>query len=124
MIETRSSIDGVQSVQDFNTRLIAALEPSGAAGELTRYITAGLHRWAVIYTHVDTGALRGAQRMEVNGLRGRVYLDPSARNPRSGQLASVYGFYEHERGGEHAFYERALDHEGDLVVEATELFFR
>jgi hypothetical protein len=74
VIETNVSITGVQSAQDINARLIAALAPSGAAGELTRYITAGLHRWAVIYTHVDTGALRGAHLQEVSGLRGRVFL--------------------------------------------------
>jgi hypothetical protein len=47
--------------------------------------------------------------MELKGLRGRIYLDPSAINPRTGQKPAVYGYYENKRGGEHAFYDRTVE---------------
>ena len=66
-------------------------------------------------THVDTGVAAGHHRMEINGLRGRVYIDPGATNPRSGQRTAVYGPYEHERGGEHAFYQQVIDQYGQDI---------
>ncbi len=122
MFDVNLSITGLQEAQNVNARLIAMMQPDSAAGEITRYVTAGLHRLAVAYTHVDTGALRASHRMELTGLSGRVYIDENAVNPRSGQLTSVYGFYEHERGGEHAFYDRAVEGAGALIDQATELF--
>ncbi|MCH8093069.1 MAG: hypothetical protein IH953_00605 [Chloroflexi bacterium] len=64
-------------------------------------------------THVDTGALRASHRMELSSkgktARARIFIDPSAANPRTGRRVAKYGFYEHARGGSHAFYGRTFD---------------
>ncbi len=116
--DVKLSITGIQEAQAANNRVIAALQPSGALGRAVQYGTAAAHRYAVGVTHVDTGALRASHRMEVTGLRGRVYIDPSARNPRSRQRTATYGPYEHDRGGEHAFYQRTIDEQGQSIEQA------
>lgn len=117
-INVRMTITGIQEAQAENNRVIASLQPSGALGRAVQYGTAAAHRAAVGMTHVDTGALRASHRMEVTGLRGRVYIDPSARNPRSRQRTETYGPYEHERGGTHAFYQRTIDEQGQSIEQA------
>ena len=124
-VQVKLGISGLQELQDENARSIAALQPGGALGQAVKHVTAGAHRYTVAITHVDTGALRASHRMEVQGLRGRIYIDPTARNPRSGQRTSVYGPFEHARGGEHAFYDRAAEESGPrLVREAQEIIER
>lgn len=113
------SIRGIQELQAYNIRAIAALRPDGATGKAIQHGTAKLHRYAVIYTHVITGSLRGSHRMaiEAKGMRGVVAIDPRTVNPRTRQKPVEYGFTEHERGGSHAFYELAVEKEGGPVLE-------
>lgn len=111
----RVTIEGLQKAQQQNQRRIAALRPTGAFGEAIQYATAELQRYAITQTHVDTGALKSSHMMEVSGLRGRIFLSPGAINPK-GQRPAVYGVYEHERGGSHAFYERTVAEYGQHVV--------
>lgn len=113
------SIEGIQEAQDDNLRAIAALRPDNALGRMVQSVTADLHRHAVSVTHVDTGSLRASHRMMIDrgGLRGTIYIDGGSRNPRSGQRPSVYGAYEHERGGTHAFYDRTVAEAGDPAVD-------
>ena len=103
------TIEGIQRLQSNNVARIASLRPSGALGQAIQWGTMIAHRYAVVITHVDTGALRAAHRMRVMGAEGRVYIDPAARNPRSGELPMVYGEIEHARGGSHAFYQRTVE---------------
>lgn len=109
------SITGLQEAQQRNLRQIAALQPRGALGEAVQWATTEAHRRAVAYTHVDTGSLRASHRIELSGVRGRVYIDPSATNPRSGTPPAEYGVYEHRRGGGHAFYDQVLDNDGQDI---------
>lgn len=109
------TITGLQEMMARNDRRIARLRSNSDLGRAIQVATAEAHRYAVAVTHVDTGSLRASHRMEVNGLRGRVYLAPEAINPRSRQKTSVYGYYEHERGGEHAFYERTVNERGPEI---------
>lgn len=111
------TIEGIQELQAANERMIAALKPAGVLGEAVRYGTTEGHRYAVAITHVDTGALRGSHRMliEGSGDRGRVFIDPGTRNPRTGQRPADYGVEEHERGGSHAFYARTESEAGDRI---------
>ena len=120
------SIEGIQEVQQRNLKRIAALQPEGAAGEATRDALVALHRYAVSITHVGKykvngafvggGSLRASHRVEVDGLEGRIYIDPAARNPRSKTRPREYGVYENARGGEHAFYDRTVDEYGPQVI--------
>jgi hypothetical protein len=100
------TIRGLQEAQAANLRRIAQLQPGGAMGHLIRQVTAFTHAEAVKVTHVDSGALRASHRMKITEVRGQVYIDPGAVNPR-GQKPVVYGPEEQARGGSHAFYTRA-----------------
>ncbi len=109
-----ANIKGIQELQNKNLKRIAALKPSGTAGRTIRYGLTRLHRYAVSITHVwkyKGGGLRASHRMGIDGLRGRIYIDPTAVNPR-GQKPAEYGPYEHARGGIHAFYDRTVEEEG------------
>lgn len=134
------TIKGLQEAQRWNVRAIAALRPAGALGRAIQWGTTQAHRFAVGFTHVDTGALRLAHRMAISngifgGTTGRVFIDPSApaierqrtkygikiirrrRVSYAGTRPAVYGPYEHERGGEHAFYRRVVDEHGREISE-------
>ena len=113
-----ATIKGIQELQNKNLKRIAALKPSGAAGRILRYGLTRLHRYAVSITHVwkyKGGGLRASHRMGMDGLRGRIYIDPTAVNPR-GQKPVEYGYWESARGGAHAFYDRTVAEEGPEVM--------
>jgi hypothetical protein len=57
--------------------------------------------------------------MEVNGLRGTVYIDDSSVNPDTGGRPAVYGVVEHACGGEYAFYERTVEEGGHNIAQAA-----
>lgn len=116
MIE--ATIKGVQEAQKKNLKAIAALSPKGV-GKALQIGSANAHRYAVSITHIDTGTLRAAHRIELNlkSARARLFIDPGATNPDSGEKAAEYGVYEHRRGGEHAFYERTEREIGDKVAD-------
>ena len=97
------SIKGLQEAQRWNLRAIAATKPTGQFGVTIRDILTQLQRYEVSITHVDTGALKASERIEIMGLSGRIYIDPSAQNPRSGVRTAIYGETEDLRGGSHAF---------------------
>lgn len=101
------TIRGLQEAQAANNRRIAEMQPTGALGAVVRNLTVFTHRQALIVSHIDTGALRASHRMEVTGVRGQVFIDPRAVNPRSRVSVSEYAKFEHDRGGGHAFYRRA-----------------
>lgn len=121
----QASIEGIQEAQKRNLMRIAALQPSGKAGEAVRDALIALHRYSVSITHVGKyqrngntvggGSLRAAQRIEVEGLAGQVYIDHAAKNPLSKTKPVEYGVYENARGGEHAFFDRTVNEEGPKV---------
>lgn len=111
-------IQGLQELQEKNLRTIAALQPSGRAGQAIKDATIAAHRYAVSITHVwwyKGGGLKASHRMEVKKNTGRIYIDPNAVNPR-GQKPSIYGPVEHARGGSHAFYERTEKEAGPQIT--------
>ena len=115
-VQARLDISGIQAAQNANARLVASVKPSGNLERAIKAMTIEAERRAVIYTHVDTGALRASHRVELAGPRGRVYIDPSSVNPRTKQKPSVYGVYERDRGGEHDFYGRVVNEASDLFA--------
>lgn len=117
------TLEGAQEVQARNLRRIANLRPEGAAGEAVRDAAVALHRHAVQITragkYVGGGALKNAHRMRVEELESMIYIDPAVVSPRRGKRKykpAIYGVYEHERGGEHAFYDRTNDEIGAQVI--------
>lgn len=115
------SIQGLQDAQQDNAKMIRALRPSTGLGQAVRGTISDLHRYAVIVTHVDTGALRASHRMafgeSYGGAEASISIDEGARNPRTGKRTSEYGPVEHARGGAHAFYERTYEERGDRAVD-------
>ena len=118
-MSVRLEIRGIQEVQAANNRMMAAFKPRGALEKAIHGATMRAHRYAVAITHVDTGALRASHRMrmERRGMRGVVYIDPGSVNPRSSVRPYRYGVYEHDRGGDHAFYERTVEEEGPRIAD-------
>jgi hypothetical protein len=117
------TIRGLQEAQRWNARAIANMRPSDKFGRLIQTITTQLQRQEIAITHVDTGALRASERMEINGLRGRIFIDQNARNPRSGVPTHVYAVFENARGGEHAFAERAARDIAPRIVNQALAYF-
>jgi hypothetical protein len=114
------SIAGLQRVQKDNLRAIQALKPSGSFGRAILYGSAQAHRYAVANTHVDTGSLKASHRIKMEtGLRGRIFIDPSAVNPRSKGKPSEYGVFEHARGGTHGFYQRVIDEQETSIARGA-----
>jgi hypothetical protein len=113
------TIKGIQEAQQGNLEMIASLQPSGAFGRAVQYGLIEAHRYAVAITHVMTGSLRASHRMRLDGLRGRLYIDPQSVNPRTGERPADYGITEHKRGGSHAFYERTYYEAGKRIAHAV-----
>lgn len=113
------TIEGIQHAQEANLRHIAAMQPNGALGRAVQFGTIEAHRYAVAITHVDTGALRASHRMAVSGNHGRIYVDPTTVNPRTGERPAAYALEEHARGGSHAFYARTDAEAGYRIGEAA-----
>lgn len=109
------TIKGLEAAQAVNRRRIAALQPTGEFGRAVQYAVLVLQSYAKSITHIDTSALQASHLGEVYGLRGRVYINPSAINPRGARPAE-YGPYEQARGGAHAFYDRTLSERGPGVI--------
>ena len=128
----RLSIRGIQEAQKANEQIIALLRPNSAFGRAVQYATIQAHRYVVAITHVDSGALRASHRMEVKGLQGRIFIDPTSpginrrRGRRSSRVAlrpAVYGPMEHARGGSHAFYQRTEREAGVRISRAAAIGF-
>lgn len=115
-------IKGIQKAQMRNLEQMRDLTPSGGLGRLIHNVTSWLHRFLVSVIHVDTGSLKGAQHMDYGGLRGEVYTDPMAVNPRSGQRPAVYGVMENARGGTHAFMDQAVAAAPEIVKQTARAF--
>jgi len=118
-MQMQMTIEGIQEVMARNERRIATMQTGGEAEDAVRDAVIQLHRHAVQITHVDTGSLKASHRMEVDDLEGMIYIDPESRNPRGGKRPAEYGIYEHDRGGEHAFYDRTVAEIGGQVTEQT-----
>jgi hypothetical protein len=113
------TIRGIQEAQAANNRALAAVRPRGALGRAVQWGIAEAQRYAVVVTHVDSGALRASHRTSFQErrrwARGRMMIDASSVNPHGGR-PSVYGPIEHERGGSHAFYARTERERGRRIL--------
>lgn len=115
-------IRGIQEAQLRNLEMMNDLQPSGGLGRLVHNVTSWLHRFITSIVHVDTGALKGAQQMSFDGLRGVVFTDPGAVNPRSGERPAIYGAIENARGGSHAFFDMTVAAAPQIVEQSARQF--
>ncbi len=111
-------ISGLQEAQHGNAQMIAAIKPQGAFGQAVKDVLTSLHRYAVTITHRDTGTLASSERMVYSTTenRGMIYIDPGARNPRSGERPAVYAIHEENRGGSHMFFGRTIEEYAERAV--------
>lgn len=109
------NIYGIQQAQRENLRWLALLRPDGLLGQAAKVMLAAAQKYAVNITHVDTGALKSSEQVYLVGNRGMVFLDPNAVGPHG--KPSYYGPYEHNRGGEHAFFDRTVEEAGEQIIE-------
>lgn len=116
------TIEGLQLAQDEANRLIAADKSGRVLEQGTRFAVSRMHRYRVSITHVDTGSLRGATRQEVRGLNGRVFIDATARNNRTGANVRGYAETEEARGGSHAAAARTVSEQWPRVRSDTYRF--
>ena len=119
MINASLTIKGLRELQDLNIKTIHALKPNNALGRAVKFVTEMAHHYIVTITHVDSGAYRASHRMEVdlNVGRGRVFVDPSARKPRTRELVRDYAEIEESRGGSHAAYTRTQAEIGQKALD-------
>jgi len=111
---------GLERIQAANLQLMRAINPRGGLGKGVKVATLYLHKYAVAITHVQTGTLKRAHVVDfasgVGKAVGRVYINPSARNPVTGQMPYKYGTVEHAKRGSHAFYKRTVDERGKAAA--------
>lgn len=116
-MKAKFTIEGIQEAQDLNNRVMAQLKPSGGLGRAVKWATMAAHRYLVSIAHVDTGAMRSAQRQEMEtGLQGRIFTDTRAPGAH-GTPPSEYVIYENARGGTHALYDRTVDEAGPRIAD-------
>ena len=114
----------MQALQDANVHEIAKLKPGGELSRVIWSLLGGTLREAVMVTHIDTGSLQASHRMELDGWHGKIFIDPSTINPKSNTHPAVYGIYEHDRGGSHAFYDRAFGFAEQLADRLLQKYTR
>src|SRR5688500_7459680 len=97
-------ISGLQEAQRENLRDVQAVSPSGGLARAVQMVALDANRSQTTQIHVDTGALRASARVSEDGAaRWSIYIDPGARNSRSGVLVSSYAEIENDRGGSHGY---------------------
>lgn len=117
MATISAEVAGMEAAQAAMVRAVKATEAKGKLGKVIRDATVELHAYARLITDRDTGTLAAAHYMRFTGnATGEIYINPSARNPRSKTPPSEYGLYESNRGGRHAFYRRTVTEKGPSVM--------
>lgn len=142
-----ATIENLQEFQQRNQEQIAMLQPKNAMGEAVRIAASELQRYAISVTHVGRyiqsksgkwrwarpheqwrggGALRASHRMAFSesgdSATATISLDPQATNPLTGRRTALYGVYEHQRGGAHAFYRRAVNERGAEAMNRAQAY--
>jgi len=112
------TIKGLQETQRANQENVAAMRPTGIFGLAIKNATIQAQAYEAGVIHVDTGALKSSRLIKVVGLQGQIYTDPGAYGP-SGR-PYIYGFWEHKRGGSHAFAERTVKEAGPMIGRRAE----
>lgn len=79
--------------------LLEGVNVPGQLGEVVEGTIVAGARFAAVITPVDTAAMQQAWTAQAQGLDGRVFVDPSAVNPRSGVAVTSYAPDVDERAG-------------------------
>lgn len=109
-------VTGYEAAKSAVEKAVHVAKPGGPLDEGITYATIEAHRYAQNVVHVWSGALQSALRMQVQGQRGLVFVDGSVVNPITGDSVASYYVKEHERGGDHAFFERTVMEAGETIM--------
>lgn len=113
-------ISGLQEAQAACLQLLAAMQPSGGLGKAVNYGLAAASRLAIAGTPVASGSWRASHRVAQQGLRGEVFIDPGARNPKNGALVSVYAKANAEKkGGRYDVYKTVYQQQATIATAAA-----
>jgi len=116
----RVGIEGLQEAQRKNLNDIRAVEVNGGLGRAVKMVTLDAHRFMNVETHVQTGALRASQRSEnLAPARWKIYIDPQARNPRTGIAVSEYAEDENDRSNSHAYIDKTMNQADEFINRAV-----
>lgn len=106
---------GDKTLQEVLNRIQGKLRPDGLLGDIVRWAVDQLDFYAEGITPVDTGSWQASHRTACTGLEGRVFVDPTAVNVRTGVAVISYaGAYE-SQGGAYAVYRRTILEAGPRV---------
>lgn len=105
----------LKNLEKTQVRLARLLQAVGERGGLAGIIakaTLRAHRYATIIVHVRTGRLKNSLFPRTHRRGNQVY----------GVVGTnvAYAKIEHDRGGDHAYFERTVDEEGDGIVAMVE----
>lgn len=114
------NIKGLQEAQAACLQLLAAMQPSGALGRAVQLGLATASRLAITGTPTDTGSWRASHRVALQGLRGEVFVDPSARNSKNNALVRIYSAaLARRKGGRYDVYRTVYQQQGTIAQAAA-----
>lgn len=119
MADYSVELQGFREAQAAMLRAVEAVQPSGAMGEATKEALFMAQAYAASITHQDTTTLSLSHLIQYDSSGGFVYPSPYNINPKSHKPPSYYAIYEENRGGDHAFYARTVDEQGQAILEKT-----
>ena len=105
-------------IADLN-RAAKAIDARGDLGDITLLMAGLALNYASSITHQDTATLWDSYILDTSELQSRnrvyIHIDPSVSNPH-GHRPVRYGPHEHNRGGQHAFFDRTVNERGDQIL--------
>ena len=105
-------IKGLAETQARMERLLEEISAQGGLEAIVAKGTLRAHRYAVGITHVISGRLKNSHFPQVTATANQVY----------GTIGTnvAYAMIEHNRGGDHAFYERTVSEDGAGITAMME----
>jgi hypothetical protein len=116
-LDIKIEIQNLEKVQRRFEKLVKDYKTFDAQDAATKAMTKEAYRQVLIFIHVDTGALKSAQRMFFyNDRTGGVRTDGTIRNPKTGLSVGTYVGTEFSRGGTHDTYGMVVAYAKDQII--------
>ncbi len=112
-------IQGLVKVQRRMEKIMKKMEPNSAPAAATKAMVQEAYKAVLTWIHVDTGAMKSAQRMRFDSdLMASVITSGAVTNPESGIRPIAYIGTEFARGGTHDTYAMVTTYAVSQVVTA------
>lgn len=117
--EIKVTIQGLQKAQRRIAKVMRDMQPASAPQAATIAMTKMAYQEVLTWIHVDTGALKAAQRMRFDHeLMGSIITSNVVMNPKTLELPANYVGVEFARGGSHDTYAMVVTYRGDNIAYA------